>query len=76
MKPGNIEDFLRGADPWLIAKAKVLNAVVVTHEVLVPETAKKIKIPNVCEKFGIQYMNTFQLLRKLEACFVMKTKAA
>lgn len=72
MQPGNIENFLAGADPWLIAKASVLNAVIVTQEVLAPESARKIKIPNVCKKFGVQYMNTFQLLRELEACFIMK----
>lgn len=72
MQPGNIENFLAGADPWLIAKAKTLNAVIVTQEVLAPESARKIKIPNVCKKFGVQYMNTFQLLRKLEACFIMR----
>jgi hypothetical protein len=72
MKPGNIENFLAKADPWLIAKAKVLNAVVVTQETLVDENAKKVKIPNVCIKFGVEYINTFQLLQRLNACFVMQ----
>lgn len=71
LKPGSLEDFLQGADPWLIAKAKVLGAVVVTHEVLVPESSKKIKIPNVCRKFGVEYMSTFQLLKVLKARFVL-----
>jgi hypothetical protein len=72
LKPGNLESFLGGADPWLIAKAKTIGAAVVTHEVLAPESARKIKVPNVCKIFGVDYLNTFQLLRRLEACFVMK----
>ena len=72
LKPGNLENFLGGADPWLIAKAKSIGAVVVTHEVLAPESARKIKVPNVCKKFGVDYLNTFQLLRQMEACFVLK----
>jgi len=33
MKVGALEEFLGGADPWLIAKAMSTGAVVVTHEV-------------------------------------------
>lgn len=72
MKPGNIEGFLGKADPWLIAKAKVLNAVVVTQETLVAENCKLVKIPNVCSKFGVEFINTFQLLQKLNARFIMQ----
>ena len=64
-------DFLAGADPWLIAKAKITGATVVTHESLVPDNYKKIKIPNVCRQFDIEYTNTFKLLRTLEAQFVL-----
>lgn len=32
------QDFLSGADPWVVAQAKVTGAIVVTHEVLVPLT--------------------------------------
>jgi len=71
MKPGNIADFLGKADPWLIAKAKALNAVVVTHEKLVAENSTVVKIPNICIKFGVKYMDTFQLLRILKARFIM-----
>jgi len=72
MKPGNIANFLGKADPWLIAKAKVLNAVIVTQETLVDEQCKQVKIPNVCVKFGVEYINTFQLLQRLNACFIMQ----
>lgn len=40
------------ADPFVIARARVANALVVTQEQL-KETAAKI--PNVCEHFGIRY---------------------
>jgi hypothetical protein len=42
------------ADPFLIAKADIDNALLVTQETLKPNAAN---IPNVCEHFGIQYTN-------------------
>lgn len=42
------------ADPFLIAKAKVDNRLLVTQENLKPNAAK---IPNVCEHFGVAYTN-------------------
>ncbi|MNF38725.1 hypothetical protein D3C85_752260 [compost metagenome] len=73
MKVGALEEFLGGADPWLIAKAMSTSATVVTHEVLNREVKRKFIIPNVCEMFGVPYMNTFELLNKLEARFVLPT---
>lgn len=73
MKVGALEEFLGGADPWLIAKAMTTGASVVTHEVLNWDTKRKFIIPNVCEMFGVPYMNTFELLNKLEARFVLPT---
>jgi hypothetical protein len=63
------DDFFRGADPWLIAKAKVIGATVVTHEVFNPNTKKKVPIPNICREFGVPYLNTFDLLREQLARF-------
>ena len=54
------------ADAWLIAFALTKNCIVVTEETFDPNIKKKIKIPNVCRAFGVQYRNTFQLLRALE----------
>ncbi|MGR6735225.1 DUF4411 family protein [Pseudomonas chlororaphis subsp. piscium] len=71
MKVGALDEFLSGADPWLIAKAITTGATVVTHEVLNLEVKRKFIIPNVCEMFGVPYMNTFELLNKLEARFVL-----
>lgn len=71
LKPGALEEFLGGADPWLIAKARANNAVVVTHEAHNPQARKKILIPNVCEHFNVRYLNTFDLLLRLKAEFVL-----
>jgi hypothetical protein len=72
LKPGNRENFLEGADPWLIAKAREIKAVVVTHEALAPESSRKVKVPNVCKVFDVECINTFQLLRRLEARFILE----
>lgn len=71
MSAGAMDEFLRGADPWLIARAMTTGAVVVTHEVYNAAIKRKFIIPNVCEWFGVPYMNTFDLLGKLEARFVL-----
>lgn len=61
--------FLGSADPWLIAKAKILGAIVVTHELPEPHARKRVPIPNVCEKFGVPFVNTFDTLRQFTASF-------
>ena len=71
MKPGALNEFLGGADPWLIAKARCGGAVVVTHEQYHPQAKRKILIPNVCKHFGVEFINTFDLLLKLKAEFVL-----
>lgn len=42
------------ADPFVIARAKILNGCVITQEKKKPNAAK---IPNVCEHFGIDCSN-------------------
>ena len=67
--------FLGVADPWLVAKAKTTGAVLVTHEALVPANSKKVKIPNICQHFFVQYISTFSLLRRLEARFTLQASS-
>lgn len=67
----NRDDFLAGADPWIIAKAKTMGSVIVTHEARVVPGTKKVKIPNLCREFGIECITTFEFLRRLEAEFVL-----
>jgi hypothetical protein len=59
-------EFASVADSWLIAYAKAYGCTVVTNETYNKEIRRKIQIPNVCEAFGIEYMNTFEMLRKLK----------
>lgn len=73
MKEGALDEFLAGADPWLIAKAMATGAVVVTHETFNLDVKRKFLIPNVCKMFNVQWMNTFELLAKLDAKFVLPT---
>ena len=67
----SVDAFLDSADPWLIATATLTGEVVVTQEVLVAHNSHKIKIPNVCKEFSVQYMDTFHMLKELKARFVL-----
>ena len=71
---GSVAEFLAGADPWLIAKASLDGDIIVTHEVTVDDQSKKIKIPNISNDFGVQCVNTFNLLKTLNARFILETR--
>jgi hypothetical protein len=58
-------EFLRGADPWVIAHALENQGTVVTHEVLAPPGSLKVKIPNICAQFGVNCIGVYSALRKL-----------
>lgn len=61
------------ADPWVIAHAINVNAIVVTKEEKVTATnTSKIKIPNVCDNMGVPWINDFQLIDKLNIIFSCK----
>jgi len=60
-------EFASCADGWLVAYAKVHGLIVVTHEVFSPEACKRVLIPNVCKAFGVEYLNTWAMLRGLGA---------
>lgn len=48
------------ADPWVIAHAMCEGATVVTKEEKVTAlNASRVKIPNVCENMGVEWMNDF-----------------
>lgn len=53
------------ADAWVVAYAKAKGCVVVTHEQYDPGVKVKIPIPNVCQAFDVQYVDTFRMLRDL-----------
>ena len=53
------------ADPFIIAKAKINNAIIVTQEKYKENSAK---IPNICKEFNIKYVDLegFLNLEKLQ----------
>lgn len=54
------------ADPWVIAHALKEGAVVVTkEEKTTAANFKKVKIPHVCEAFGVDWMNDFEMIQAL-----------
>jgi hypothetical protein len=61
--------FAAAADGWLIAYAKTYDCVLVTHETFAPEVRRTVPIPNVCQSFGVEYVDTFQMLRELRVVF-------
>lgn len=73
-EPAHASSFLSGADPWLIAFALTHGCVVVTHETLVGPGAKKVKIPNICNKFGVRWVDPFAMLKSMGACFVLASR--
>lgn len=66
-----IDDFaqVENADSWIIATAIANKYTIVTHEVLDSTIKKKIPIPNVCEDFNVNYVDTFKLLKELDFKF-------
>lgn len=66
-KRSAIQEFLVAdlADPWLVAHAKANNYTIVTYEKSEPNRRSRIKIPEVCNQFGVRYINTVDLLREL-----------
>lgn len=53
------------ADAWLISFALKKGIIVITHEVSAPGSKKKIKMPDVCNQFGVRYMNTIEMFRTI-----------
>lgn len=61
--------FARVADGWLASYAKVHGSVLVTQESYDARTRSNVKIPNLCQQYGIAWTNTFGMLRRLGARF-------
>jgi hypothetical protein len=62
-------EFAGVADGWLVAYAAVHDLVIVTHESLEPDRKSRVKIPNACQQFRVEWANTFWMLRELEVKF-------
>lgn len=65
------EEFLRGADPFLIAYALAHGHTIVTDETYVLGEKKKIKIPAACQKFNVKCMSPLEMLRAEGVRFVL-----
>lgn len=60
-----VDEFLGSADLKLIAHAMASRATVVTREQPAPDSKKKVKIPDVCNVFGVALTDPFSLYRAL-----------
>lgn len=60
-----VDEFLGSADLKLVAHAAAVGATVVTRERSEPESRKKIKIPDVCIAFGVDWADPFSAYRSL-----------
>ena len=61
--------FATGADGWLVAYARVHATTVVTSEQSAPESRREVKLPDVCDQFGVRHDNMFAMLRALNVQF-------
>ncbi len=57
--------FLDGGDPWLIAYAMAMGGTIVTFEKSEPR-AKRPKIPDIAQEFGVSCMTLYEMLAKLK----------
>lgn len=66
-----IAEFLQTdlADPWLIAYAKENNVVIVTYEKSDPLSKRRIKIPEPCKHFNVEYVSLIEMFRQLKVKF-------
>jgi len=69
--PESKSHFVDGADGWLVAYAKACDCTVVTQESYdYSGRSTKVKIPNVCAANGVQYTDTFAMLRELDVSLI------
>ena len=66
-----INEFLAAdeADAWLVSHALESSCTIVTHEVSNPNQKSKVKIPEACITFGVPFINTVELFRRLSVSF-------
>ncbi|QQS29841.1 MAG: DUF4411 family protein [Sphingobacteriales bacterium] len=71
--PSALSEFLDAneADAYLVAYALANSAtrIVTTQEISQPNKRNKIKIPEACNAFGVQYCNTIEMFRRLGETF-------
>ena len=75
-RPEAKAEFMKAADPWLVADAGAHGMMLVTQETPEPMSRKKVKIPDVCRQFGVMWANTFEMLEDLGVAFGWRAPAA
>ena len=60
------EEFARVADSWICAHALAHKYVVVTEETYDPNSKKRVKIPNICKDYEIEYIDMIRFFREIE----------
>ncbi|MBR5079017.1 MAG: DUF4411 family protein [Victivallales bacterium] len=62
------QEFLQGADAWLVAAAMENDDVIVTHEKrnIDHRETKKVYLPTIATAFNIRCMRIYQVLRELQ----------
>lgn len=68
-KPHVLADFMDGADPFLVGAALETGSTLVTQETPAGASRKRVKIPDACRHLGVEYENTFEMMRALGARF-------
>lgn len=63
----NANEFLSGADGWIIAHAMITKGVVVTQESRRHPDAKRARIPDVCHYFDVQCIRVMDMLKEQDA---------
>lgn len=69
--PAARHEFLRGADPRVISYALANGCTLVTQESSAPLSKRSVKIPDVCDAIGVVWKDTFEVLDKLSARFIL-----
>ena len=59
--------FANGADGWLVAYTMAQGRIVATNEKASPESRIRVPLPNVCAAFDVEYVDVFEMLRRLGA---------
>ncbi len=67
--PAAKAEFAQSTDAWLTAYARATGKTIVTHEAYNAEVRRRVPIPNVCEAFEVEYVDTFEMLTALGASY-------
>ena len=57
-------EFAEVCDSWLCAYAMANNCILVTNENK-QASRNKVPIPDICQRFGIEYINVFEVMRRI-----------